>query len=411
MSRNKKKISLVEKPIVTRKDIKGVFDTLISDRLTTLEGGIQLELAEKKFSKLFSDRNAAMFINDSAALFCLLKYLGVSEGDKVYISSFAEPFIVETILFLNANPVYLDTNAKEPFMDIAKLEKVLKDNVPSSDKDANSTDGKSKKAIVIYSYIFGLGEPSRLKEWKERLANESSKDIVLIEDCVSALGSTYKDGEKWMPVGMVGDFTLFSFATKRMMTSAKGAMVLAKDSQDIKNIKLTRGGLQPKEKKGTSLLPKLFARLDFVPSELEASLALTQLSNLEKTLVKRKQIHEELLKNKSCNSFFAKNMLQFEATYRSNLLTFMFIFETAQMRRNAKEMFENTDMDGLREVEDIVYSMEYDSTVPVSNQTSKTNLPNTVDLISRMLTLSVPLDCNSKTISKLASFFGSLNKL
>lgn len=376
----KKKISSKIKPMITRADLKRIFDTLLSDKLTVSVGGAQLRHFEKKFSLYHGTKDALMYANDSIALYAILKDLDIKQGDEILISSFAEPFLVETILYAGAKPVFVDCVPGQILMDLDKAKNLMTENV----------------RLLIYSYPFGYGDAVALRSWMEQ---ENSCPVV--EDVTQALGCRYLLEDQWMPVGTIGDYALFSLSPSRLLTSAKGAVVLVKDNEKISSLSCARGVEGDRVRFREKFLP----RLDFVPTELEAALALSQFSVLSKNLQRRKEITESL---QQLISGSGKDLLlPLSDNFMTNDFFYLLLFPTYQDKLNAKASFEQMKINCIEEIDELAYAKYLAS----QGEAMEGNLNSTLDIFSKLLVLSFPLDASDSLIKKTASLLTSLGQI
>lgn len=375
----KKNLSKI-KPTITRTDLRRIFDTLLSDKLTVSVGGAQLRHFEKKFSLYHGTKDALMYANDSIALYAILKDLDIKQGDEILISSFAEPFLVETILYLGAKPVFIDCVPGHILMDLEKAKNHMTKQV----------------RLLIYSYPFGYGDSAALRLWMEKECN-----CPVVEDVTQALGCRYVLSEESLPVGTVGDYALFSLAPSRLLTSAKGAVVLAKDHERISSLSCARGVEGDRIRFRDNFLP----RLDFVPTELEAALALSQFSVLSKNLQRRKEITENL--KKSISEKGKIFLLAPPDNFLTNDFFHLLLFPTYQDKLDAKASFEQTKINCIEEVDELAYAKYLAS----QGEAMEENLSCTLDVFSKLLVLSFPLDVDDRVIKKTASLLTSLGQM
>lgn len=389
----KKKVadSYHHKPLITRTDLKKVFDTLLSEKLTVSEGGMQLRHFEKRFASYHKRRDALMYANDSLALYAVLRDLGIKKDDEVLISSFAESFVAETILFMGARPIFVDCLPNTLLMDLKKAESLI---------------NKSTCALV-YSYPFGYGDTLALRNWMDN----AQQICPVIEDATQALGCSYFFKNQWFPVGTVGDYSFFSLSPSRVLTSAKGAVVLSKNNERIVHLSHFRGC---EGSRGSDDKLQLIPRLDFVPTEIEASLAMSQFSILEKNLERRNYIAQQFKQAfpEQSDSFF----MALPQHFSFNHYAYVMLFPTYQEKLDVKSSFEQSGIGSVEEVENIACLKTLVGSTTASNATNQTkerdnNLTNTLKVLSRTLVFSFSLDISDNHIKKMISLLSSLNKM
>ncbi len=151
--------------------------------------------------------HVAALSSGTAAIHLGLILLGVQAGDEVICQSFTFSASANPILYLGANPVFIDSEKDTWNMCPIALEAAIQDRI---------ANGKKPKAIIGV-HLYGM--PFQIEAIQ---AVASKYEIPLLEDSAEALGSTYK-GQK---CGTFGDFGVLSFnGNKIITTSGGGALV------------------------------------------------------------------------------------------------------------------------------------------------------------------------------------------
>ena len=128
---------------------------------------------ENRIGKLTSSPYVVALNSGTAAIHLALKALGVTAGDNVLVSTFTYVGSVNPILYLGANPVFIDSEETTWNLDPELLEKCLKDFL--------SKNKLPKAMIVVHAY----GMPARMEE----IAVISRRfGVPIIEDAAAALG-------------------------------------------------------------------------------------------------------------------------------------------------------------------------------------------------------------------------------
>ena len=187
------------KPSITRAEVDAVSAVLRSGWLTTGPKARELEEAVAKYVGSSSPPHAVALSSCTAALHLALIAAGVGPNDEVVTSPYTFVSTGETILYLNAKPVFVDVEPSTKNLDPAKLEPAL---TPRT------------KAIVSISIA---GHPCRSKEIG---AIASRRGIPVIED--AAHSPTARTGDA--PVGTQADITCFSFYATKGVTAGEGGM-------------------------------------------------------------------------------------------------------------------------------------------------------------------------------------------
>ena len=153
----------------------------------------------------------------TAALHLGLILLGVQPGDEVICQSFTFAASANPIAYLEATPVFVDSEKETWNMDPVLLEEAIKDRLEKT--------GKLPKAIIPV-HLYGM--PVKMDEVME-VANRYG--IPVLEDSAEALGSEYK-GRK---CGMFGEYGVLSFNGNKMITTSGGGALICPNEEKAKS--------------------------------------------------------------------------------------------------------------------------------------------------------------------------------
>ena len=180
---------------------KSLRDFLIGD------GGLQIENEGMRIVALSAG---------TAALHLGLILLGVQPGDEVICQSFTFAASANPIAYLEATPVFVDSEKETWNMDPVLLEEAIKDRLEKT--------GKLPKAIIPV-HLYGM--PGKMDEVME-VANYYG--IPVLEDSAEALGSEYK-GRK---CGTFGEYGVLSFNGNKMITTSGGGALICPNEEKAK---------------------------------------------------------------------------------------------------------------------------------------------------------------------------------
>lgn len=152
----------------------------------------------------------------TAALHLGLILLGVQPGDEVICQSFTFAASANPIAYLEATPVFVDSEKETWNMDPVLLEEAIKDRLEKT--------GKLPKAIIPV-HLYGM--PGKMDEVME-VANYYG--IPVLEDSAEALGSEYK-GRK---CGTFGEYGVLSFNGNKMITTSGGGALICPNEEKAK---------------------------------------------------------------------------------------------------------------------------------------------------------------------------------
>ena len=152
----------------------------------------------------------------TAALHLGLILLGIQPGDEVICQSFTFAASENPIAYLEATPVFVDSEKDTWNMDPVLLEEAIKDRLAKT--------GKLPKAIIPV-HLYGM--PVKMEEVME-VANRYG--IPVLEDSAEALGSAYK-GKK---CGTFGEYGVLSFNGNKMITTSGGGALICPNEEKAK---------------------------------------------------------------------------------------------------------------------------------------------------------------------------------
>ena len=178
---------------------------LKNENISCFEKNIENYLAQN--SKI------ACLSSGTSAIHLALILSGVKRDDEVLCQSFTFSASANPIIYLDAIPVFVDSENDTWNMCPISLEKAIKDKI---------VKGKKPKAI-IFVHLYGM--PAKIDEIS---AIAKKYDIKLIEDAAEALGSSYK-GQK---CGTFGDFGILSFNRNKIITTSGGGALVCKTEED-----------------------------------------------------------------------------------------------------------------------------------------------------------------------------------
>jgi len=178
----------------------------LGPNVTGFENALETYLGEGK--------HVAALSSGTAAIHLALIQCGVGSGDEVICQSFTFCGSSNPIKYLNAVPVFVDSESDTWNIDPELLEEAIKDRIQK---------GIKPKAILIV-HLYGM--PCKIDE-VTRIA--SMYEIPLIEDAAEALGSTFNG----QPCGTFGDFGILSFNGNKIITTSGGGALVC-NTQTIK---------------------------------------------------------------------------------------------------------------------------------------------------------------------------------
>mgnify|MGYP000856978958 CR=1 FL=1 len=193
--------------------------------------GPNVDNFEKELAEYLGVKYVAALSSGTAAIHLALILLGVGHGDYVIVQSFTFAATAFPVRYLDAIPVFIDSEPGTWNMDPELLEKAIKgkrkkekgERQKVKDKRQKGEGGSIKAIIPVHLY----GMPSNMDAIRE-IADKYG--IPVIEDAAEALGSSY-DGKKCGAIGKTG---ILSFNGNKIITTSGGGALVSDDEDLIK---------------------------------------------------------------------------------------------------------------------------------------------------------------------------------
>ena len=249
-SQKKKQDIKFQKPTLSREDLENVLECLIEEHLST---GEIVDRFEKVFGSTFKFKNTVSVNSLTSAYHLSLLALGVGQGDRVILSSFASHNALDAVLLVGAQPVVVDL-ARDSFHMDSELFHFLAE--------------KFSPKVAILDHNFGC-LTSRTPYQREGL--------LYIEDFSEAIGADSNSIE----VGKQGDISVCALSVNQVITTGNGAMICTADKDMAKGIRSRKLGFGDRD--GS---PKF----DYNLIDYQAALGMEQLSKLGVLIDRKRKI-------------------------------------------------------------------------------------------------------------------------
>jgi len=161
---------------------------------------------------------AVALSSGTAALHLALIMLGVSAGDEVICSDLTFAASANSIVYVGASPIFIDSDRVTWNMDPALLAEELLDREKS---------GRLPKAAIIVD-LYG-----QCADYGPILEICAKYNLPVIEDAAEALGASYQG----KAAGNFGAMGIFSFNGNKIITTSGGGMLVSADSEYIRHAK------------------------------------------------------------------------------------------------------------------------------------------------------------------------------
>ncbi len=172
--------------------------------------GPDLEAFERQVAEYLDVAHAVALSSGTAALHLALLVAGVKPGDTVLVPSFTFAASANAVVYLGAQPVFLDCSADTWNLDPDLVDEEL---------DRCARLGRLPAAVIAVDMYGQCADYGRL------LAACDRYGIPLIEDAAEALGASYRE----KAAGSFGLAGVLSFNGNKIITTGGGGMLVTDD--------------------------------------------------------------------------------------------------------------------------------------------------------------------------------------
>ena len=161
---------------------------------------------EQEFAKYVGAKYSMCTSSCTGALHLALLTLNIGKGDEVIVPDMTWVATATPVLYVGANPVFVDIDPDSWTIDPDCIEKAVTD--------------KTKAIIPVHLY----GHPSEM----DRIMDIAEKhNLYIIEDAAPSVGAEFK-GKR---TGSFGDFSAFSFQGAKVLVTGEGGMLVTNNKE------------------------------------------------------------------------------------------------------------------------------------------------------------------------------------
>jgi dTDP-4-amino-4,6-dideoxygalactose transaminase len=253
-------------PDVGEEERRALLDAFDSNWIAPL--GPYVDEFEREMAKRVGVDHAVALSSGTAALHLALMLLGIGSGDEVIVPTFTFAATANTVTYVGANPVLIDSDAATWTLDPGLLTEELR-------KRARS--GTLPAAVITVDLYGQCADYAPILEICEEF------EIPVIEDAAEALGATYRG----RAAGSFGDAGVFSFNGNKIITTSGGGMLVSASPDLAGRAKhLATQARQP-----VAHYEHLEIGFNYRLSNLLAALGTAQLGGLDRRIARRRQIN------------------------------------------------------------------------------------------------------------------------
>jgi dTDP-4-amino-4,6-dideoxygalactose transaminase len=222
--------------------------------------GEQVAAFEEEFSRSLVAGAECVAVNSgTSALHLGLIAAGIGAGDEVVVPSFTFAASANSVVMAGATPVFADIDPDSFCLDPASVEKAV----------------TSRTRAIMPVHLYGHpADQTALNAVAER------HGLQVIEDACQSHGAQVEG----RPVGSLGDVAAFSFYATKNMTTGEGGMVVCRDPEVARRVRLLRN--QGMERRYENEIAGLNNRM----TEVAAAIGRVQLTRLPGWNARRREI-------------------------------------------------------------------------------------------------------------------------
>jgi len=219
-----------------------------------------VERVEAKLCELLHTESVTLTSNGTAALHLALLAIGITSKDEVLVPNLCFVAVPNSVLYVNATPIFVDVNPEDFSMDLDHAKKLITKN--------------TKAIIAVHNYGL-IGDMRELMEFAIK------HNLFVIEDCAEAPFHGDKWGESHLKT--------FSFFGNKVVTSGEGGAVASNNKLIVERVITLKNQGVIRGKKFVFNETGYNYRL----TNLQAAVLFGQISNLEELLLKRYLVFEK----------------------------------------------------------------------------------------------------------------------
>lgn len=261
-------------PGIGKEEIKAAAEVLKNKWLTM---GPKVLSFEEEFTKYHKIKNAIAVNSATAGLHLALLSLGVGSGDEVILPTYTFASCANTIVWTGAKPVFADVN--ESFL--------------IDPEDIRKKITKKTKAIMVVHFGGQMAQMDEITKIAKKYK------LKIIEDCAHSFGAKFKN----QLAGTIGDIGVFSFYAIKNLTTGEGGMIITKNNQLAKKMRLLRlHGMSTDAFKRYSDKGKWFYEIEeagfkYNLTDMAAAIGLEQLKKIKRFNAERSRAAKNYLKS------------------------------------------------------------------------------------------------------------------
>lgn len=246
-------------------EIAAVTAAIRTGTLTSTKGEF-VKALETRFARMIGAKHAFACSSGTAAIHCAIAALDLDPGDEVVTTPITDMGALAPILYQGAIPVFADVDPMTCNVTAGTIADAL----------------SPRTQAIVVTHLFGNPCPM-----DGIMALAAARGIPVIEDCAQAFLAEYAGRH----VGTLGAIGCFSLQQGKHITTGEGGLVVTDDDALARRIYLF---INKAWGYGDPEPDHYFLALNYRMSELCGSVGAAQLTKLERTVTRRRELAADL---------------------------------------------------------------------------------------------------------------------
>ncbi|HEX8913845.1 MAG TPA: DegT/DnrJ/EryC1/StrS family aminotransferase, partial [Humisphaera sp.] len=265
----------LSKPDITQREIDAVVDVLHSDVLSI---GPKVQEFEAHVARISSRRHAVAVSSGTAGLHCVMVASGIGPEHEVITTPFSFVASANSVLFVDAKPVFVDIDPRTLNIDVEKVEAAI--------------TPKTKAIVAVECF----GHPGGMVEL-EQIAQRH--ELALIEDACEGFGGHVTTPAGDRAIGSFGRASVFGFYPNKQITTGEGGMIVTDDDRLAADCRALRN----QGREGMAWLAHQRLGYNYRLNELSAALGVVQCERVEELLENRRRVAHAYIRRLMTNRY------------------------------------------------------------------------------------------------------------
>lgn len=243
--------------------------------------GPHVDAFERELAVAVGASGACAVNSGTAALHLALSLLGVGQGDVVFCSSLTFVASANPIVYVGAEPVFIDAEPETWNMSPLALQAAFE----HADKM-----GTLPKAVIVV-HLYGMSA-----KMDEIVAICDRYNVPIIEDAAESLGSTYRGKAS----GTIGTFGVYSFNGNKIISTSGGGMLVSEHTDMLDKARF----LASQAKDTAPYYEHSKLGYNYRMSNVLAGIGRAQLAVLNDRIARKRHIYEAYVQALSSRDYF-----------------------------------------------------------------------------------------------------------